>query len=216
MTSKTSKTRLLACTVAASAAVVALAAPASATPPAGHGPKPHNGTYFSGGSGTGSWAPGSDALVSSDNDGKVIQLSSPDGSSWAGFQGHALDGLALSSVSALSYDFAVTSPGWSGGGGGSPRLVVDLSDGGNLALNPVDTLTTGTWVHMDATSGAVDGNGGCGYQYQATWTAALACHPGTTVVDAFVVVDSGWIAPMTVQVDNVTMNNTVYTKPGKL
>jgi len=36
------------------------------------------------------------------------------------------------------------------------------------------------------------------------------------VTDAYVVVDSGWIAPMTVQVDNVTMNSTVYTKPGRV
>jgi hypothetical protein len=36
------------------------------------------------------------------------------------------------------------------------------------------------------------------------------------VVDAFVVVDSGYVAPMTVQVDNVTMNSTVYTKPGRV
>jgi hypothetical protein len=215
MLSKTSKTRLLACTVVASAAALAVAAPASATAPAGHGPKPHNGTFFSGGNGTAGWVTGNDGYATGDRDGKVVQLSSPDGTSWAGFQGHALDGLALSAVSALSYDFAVTSP-WSGGGIGSPRLVVELTDGGNLALNPVDVLTTGTWVHMDATSGAVDGNGGCGYQYQASWTDALACHPGASVVDAFVVVDSGYVAPMTVQVDNVTMNSTVYTKPGKL
>jgi hypothetical protein len=214
--SNTSKARLLACTVAASAAVVALAAPANATQPAGHGPKQHTGTFFTGGSGTGGWATGNDALVPGDRDGKVVQLSSPDGSSWAGFQGHALDGLALSSVSALSYDFAITSA-WSGGGGGSPRLVVALSDGGNVALNSVDpSLTTGTWVHMDAIGGAVDNSGGCGYLYQASWNDAVACHPGATVTDAYVVVDSGWMAPMTVQVDNVTMNSTVYTKPGRV
>lgn len=215
MSSTYSKTRLLACTVAASAAVLALAAPASATAPTGHGPKPHNGTFFTGGNGTAGWASGNS--VAGDNDGKVISLSSPDGNGYGGFQGQALDGLPIAGITALSYDFAVTTPGWTGGGGGSPRLVVELSDGGNIQLLPVNTLTTGTWVHMDAPSGSVDnvGGTGCGTN-QVPWNEALACHANTTVVDAFVVVDSGWLSPITVQVDNVTMNSTVYTKPGKL
>ena len=180
-------------------------------------PRPPNGSkaaFFAGGNGTAAWVSGTDSLVPTDTGGKVIQLSSPDGNSWGGFQGHGIDGVAVADVTALSYDFQVTT-NWTGGGGGSPRLIVDFSDDGSVALNPVTSLTLGEWVHMDAISGAVDNSGGtCGYLYQATWSAAAACHAGASVVDAYIVIDSGWIAPMTVQVDNMTLNTTVYSGPG--
>lgn len=168
-------------------------------------PKSDKGTFFTGGNGTARWV--------KSTDGKVMQLSSPDGSSWAGFQGNAIDGVAIEDITALSYDFQVTSPGWTGGGGGSPRLVVEFSDGGDIALNPVTSLTTGTWVHMDAISGAVDNRGGSGAgcgSYQIAWSDVVTCHAGASVLDAFVVNDAGWIAPLTVQVDNLTLNATVY------
>jgi hypothetical protein len=126
---------------------------------------------------------------------------------------HALDGLPISSITALNYDFQVTTPGWNIGGGGSPRLVVEFSDGGSVALNPVGTLTTGAWIHMDAINGAVDNNGGaCGFLYQASWSTAAGCHSGATVLDAFIVNDSGWLGSFTVQVDNLTLNSTVYSR----
>ena len=183
-----------------------LVAPAHATN-AAHPPNNNKAEFFVGGDGTAGW-------VNSDG-GKVAQLSSPDGGSYAGFQGRGIDGVNVAGITALSYDFRVTTPGWTGGGGGSPRLVVEFSDGGDIALTPVTSLTSGQWVHMDAITGAVDSSGGtCGYRYQATWTDAAACHSGTTVVEAFVVNDSGWLAPLTLQVDNVTLNTSVYSGPG--
>jgi hypothetical protein len=193
-------------------AVVSLTATAGATP--AHPPMGNKAAFFTGGSGTAGWVNGNDSLVSSDIEGKVMQLSSPDGSSYGGFVGHAIDGLAIESITALSYDYQVTTPSWTGAGGGSPRLVVEFSDGGNVALNPVTALSTGTWVHMDAMTGFVDNGGGtCGYRYQATWENAAACHTGAKVSDAFLVNDSGWLAGMTVQVDNLTLNTTKYSKP---
>lgn len=199
---------------AASAAFLAVgAAGAGAKVPGGNNGQ--KAAFFTGGSGTAGWVSGDDPLAPGDTDGKVMALSSPDGSSYGGFVANALNGEPITSISALSYDFAVTSSDWNGGGGGSPRLVVDFSDGGSIDLNPVTMLTPGQWVHMDAMSGAVDNNGGsCGYLYQASWSTVLTCHSGATVEDAFLVVDSGWIAPMNVQVDNLVLNNRTYSSPG--
>jgi hypothetical protein len=184
-------------------------------------------TLFSGFTGSAAWVSGSDPLVPSDSDGKVLDLNSPHtcsasngytDCSYAGMTLPGLDGLSLSGVSALSYDFAVQTPGWSSGGGGSPRLVLALSDGGNVQLDTAATLTTGTWVHLDAISGAVDNvngtNESCG-TYQITWSAAVACHGPATIVDTFIINDSGWEASsgFDVWVDNITLNRTGISAP---
>lgn len=202
------------------AAVIAMSGSASAATV--KVPNGQKAAFFTGGTGTAGWVNGNDGFVPGDTDGKVMQLSSPDGSSYGGFVAHAIDGVAASDINALSYDFQVTTPGWTGGGLGSPRLVVEFSDStdsspSEIALNPVTDLTPGTWYHMDAGSGAVDNEGGtCGFLYQASLSTALACHPGVTVMDAFVVDDSGWstAGPFAVQVDNLTLNDTVYSTPG--
>lgn len=181
--------------------------------------------FFTGGSGTAGWVNGADPLAAADTDGKVMQLASPaftSDANYGGFVAHALDGLPVDAIHALSYDFQVTTPGFSGGGLGSPRLVVEFNNSsgasdGNIALNPVTSLTPGTWSNMDATTGAVDVTGGtCNYLYQATWGNWQSCFTGDRVADAFVVNDSGWgpSGSITVQVDNLTLNNTVYSSPG--
>lgn len=193
--------------------LVGSAAPALA---AGHGHG--HPLYFTGGSGTAAWVAGTDTAAPADTDGKVLQLSSPDGSSYAGVNLDALDGLSLGSVTALSYDYR--SPDYAGLGGGSPRLVVGLDDGGTLDLNPVTDLSTG-WTTMDAIGGAVDNQGGsldgqpCG-TYQLSWTDAVACHPDATITGVWIVNDPGWLVPggLTVDVDNITLNSTVYSAPG--
>lgn len=184
-------------------------------------------TLFWGFTGSAAWVSGSDPLAPSDTDDYVLDLDSPNtcsasngytDCSYAGMTLPGLDGLSLSQVTALSYDFAVQTPAWSGGGGGSPRLVLLLSDGGNVELDPVNSLATGTWVHMDALSGAVDNvngtNEACG-TYQIAWTAAIACHGSATILDAFIVNDSGWEAPsgFDVWVDNMTLNHKVISAP---
>jgi parallel beta-helix repeat protein len=115
---------------------------------------------------------------------------------------------------ALSFDFNTNQTGQSGG---SPRLVVMFSDGGNAQLRPI-TWTANTWAHLDGMSGTNwDNDGGCGYLYATTWQAVLACHPGATVSSIFVVNDSGWEYPTAgeqVSLDNVTVNQYVATGPG--
>jgi hypothetical protein len=200
--------RVAALAAGAVVGVAALAGAAGAAPsPSSNGSK---AAFFAGGTGTASWQDTSDS-------GQVIQLSSPDGNSYGGFQGHGIDGVKISAIKALSYDFRVVTPGWNASGGGSPRLVVDLSDGWNLDLNPVTTLSAGTgWNHMDALTGSVDEMNPTtnGYHYQTPWNVAVIEHQGATVQDAYVVNDSGWEAPLTVQIHNLTLNSTVYNHPG--
>jgi hypothetical protein len=192
----------------AAGAVVGVAALAGAAGAASHGPNGSKAAFFVGGNGTASWQ--------STGTSQVIQLSSPDGNSWGGFVGHGIDGVKINNIRALSYDFRVTTPNWNSVGGGSPRLVVELNDGWSLDLNPVTTLSTGTtWNHMDALTGSVDEYGPANqYEYQTPWSQAVTEHTGVTVKDAFVVNDSGWLNPLTVQISNLTLNNTVYNHPG--
>lgn len=122
------------------------------------------------------------------------------------------------SITAASFDF---NPSATGGSGGSPRLVFLLSDGGNIQLRPLPWVAN-TWTHQDGFGGTTatdwDNYGGiCGFAYEQTYTAALACHlTGTTVTAIFLVNDSGWIAPPgeTVTVDNITVNSIVAAGPG--
>ena len=171
--------------------------------------------------------PGADPLVPSDADNLVLDLHSPQtcsaansytNCSYAGMTVWGVDGLSLAGITALSYDFAVKTPGWSAGGGGSPRLVLMLSDGGNVQLDTPSTVTTGTWVHLDALTGAVDNANGvsesCG-TYQISWSAAVSCHGAAKIVDAFIVNDSGWEASsgLDLWVDNIVLNKTLISSP---
>lgn len=185
-------------------------------------------TLFSGFTGSAAWTNGSDPLVPSDTDAKVLDLDSPHtcsasngytDCSFAGMSLPGVDGLTLAGVTALSFDFAVQTPGWTQAGGGSPRLVLLLSDGGNVNLNSEGTvLATGQWVHLDALTGVVDNVNGtnetCGTS-GITFAAARACHGSATVTDAFVVNDSGWLASsgLDVWVDNLALNSTVTSAP---
>ncbi|MDE3087282.1 MAG: hypothetical protein KGJ77_11015 [Acidobacteriota bacterium] len=180
-------------------------------------------TLFSAYTGSSAWVTGNDPLVPTDADHVVLDLNSPyttcasngyTGCSYAGMTLPGVTGLPLSRVTALKYDLAVQTPGWSSGDGGSPRLVLLLSDNGNVQLYAAGTVTAGTWVHLDALTGAVDNVNGTGEScgtYQITWSAAVACHGAATIVDAFIVNDSGWVATsgFDVWVDNMTLGSTV-------
>jgi hypothetical protein len=119
------------------------------------------------------------------------------------------------SISALSFDFNANQTGASGG---SPRMVVQFSDGGNGQLRPL-SWTANTWTHLDGLTGNNwDNNGGtCGYQYATTWQGIVGCHPGSTITGIFVVNDSGWLYPNTgeqVTLDNIMVNTLIATGPG--
>ena len=120
------------------------------------------------------------------------------------------------SITALSYDFKANQTGASGG---SPRLVIQFSDGGDASLRPV-AWVAGVWMHENGmTSTDWDNRGGtCGFVYETTWAAIKACHVGATITAIFAVNDSGWVYPATgeqVVLDNITVNDQVASGPGK-
>ena len=119
-----------------------------------------------------------------------------------------------SSITALSFDF---NPNQTGSSGGSPRMVVQFSDGGSGDLRPL-TWAANTWTHLDGMTGTNwDNNGGtCGFVYETTWTTVMGCHTGATITSIFVVNDSGWLYPSTgekVILDNITVNKIIATGP---
>jgi hypothetical protein len=190
--------------------IAGIASPAFANP----NPKPPHGqkaAFFTGGSGTAGWVNGNDPLVPSDTDGKVIQLTSPDSSSYGGFVAHALDGVRFSSISTISYDYVTNQ---SGSSGGSPRLNIDLSDGVQVQLGP-PSVTANTWGSENDSSADWNwGNTDPSVANGSTLAQEQAAHPDATVEDAFLVDDSGWVAaPFDVQIDNMNLNGTIYTAP---
>src|SRR5579859_4226457 len=99
--------RMAAVAISVLLGLVGLTATAGATPI--HHPK--GPAFFTGGSGTAGWVDGNDSLVPSDIDGKVMQFSSPNSpAGYGGFVAHAIDGLPIERIKALSYDFQVTTP----------------------------------------------------------------------------------------------------------
>jgi len=139
-------------------------------------------------------------------------------------QGTTYGGIGLSrpptdpaSITALSFDFNPNQPGASGG---SPRMVVQFSDGGEGQLRPLN-WTANSWTTVEGITGNNWDHAGppgtCGALYAQTWAAILACHVGQTITAIFVVNDSGWLYPSGEQVtlDNVTVNDAVARGPGK-
>jgi hypothetical protein len=69
---------------------------------------------------------------------------------------------------------------------GSPRLVVNFSDGGSGHLRPLTNTTS--WQAV--TDGNWDNNGGtCGFVFQTTWQNVQSCHAGTFVTSVHWVAD---------------------------
>lgn len=129
-----------------------------------------------------------------------------------GYGGVELVGVpsARSAITALSFDYNANVTGDSGG---SPRLVVSFSDGGNAQLRPL-SLTANTWVTINGMTGNDwDNSGGCGDSYATTWTAVVACHSTASIDGMWVVNDSSWMYTdgIVVQVDNITVNADVIT-----
>jgi len=76
-----------------------------------------------------------------------------------------------------------------GASGGSPRLVIVFSDGGNINLRPLAWVAN-AWTREGSgtTTSDWDNSGGtCGFLYEQTYDVVTACHTGTTVAAAFVV-----------------------------
>ena len=153
--------------------------------------------------------------VSNDGDSFSMELDVPDGvgapsffSSFAGIDLHHIPSAAP--VTPPSYDFLADKIAASGG---SPRLVMEFSDGGDLELRPLAWSTT--WTHEDGASTDWDVHSPtCPFLFETTYATGLACHAGASVTGVFIVTDSGWLsAPYTNWIDNIQYEGIVISEP---
>lgn len=114
--------------------------------------------------------------------------------------------------SSFSFDYKSNVDGSSGG---SPRMVVQFSDGGSGQLGPT-ALDNSGYHHETGTNSDWNNTGGCGYRYGTSWDEVKNCHPNATVTGISVVNDSGWAYPSgeTITLDNVKASNADATGPG--
>ncbi len=152
---------------------------------------------------------------SNDPDGYSIGIDVPEGTGapdfFSGFGGidfHHVPATAPSTPPA--FDFKADKVAASGG---SPRLVMQFSDGGDMELRPL--FWTTVWTHEDGSSTDWDVHSpACAFLYETTYAAGLACHAGATVTGAFMVSDSGWLsAPYTNWIDNIQYAGTTISEP---
>jgi len=132
-------------------------------------------------------------------------------SSYGGIDFHHVAG-SSAPATPPSFDFRSTV---SGASGGSPRLVINFSDGGSIDLRPL-TWTANTWATESGSSSDWDNNGGtCGFLYEHSYATVVACHPLATVTSAYIVSDSGWLYPSGYQnyIDNISYNGTTISEP---
>jgi len=136
-----------------------------------------------------------------------------------GFAGACLRGFEglPAPPNAPSYDFKSSTIGPSLG---SPRLVVEFSDGGNIQLRPLFWLD-GVWIKEGLDIGPTmldwDNSGGsCGFLYEQHYQVVKACHTGFNITQVFVVSDSGAAYPngYTNWIDNIQFYGTCFTVPG--
>ena len=153
-------------------------------------------SFFSGGGGAHADWLHTDDQPAGDTDSQAIRVvDTADPSGYAGFVVHHADGQPTASYPPSSFDFKASQAGSSLG---YPRLVYVFSDGGNASLRPL-TWTT-DWQTVSDNNW--DNNaGGCGFQFQKTWSEIQACHPGTTVTAIFFTTDPG--IPVEFLVDNL-------------
>ena len=154
--------------------------------------------------------------TSNDSDPFSVQLDVPDGtgppdffSSFAGVQLHRVPSSAP--LTPPAFDFMADKAAASGG---SPRLVMQFSDGGDMELRPL-AWTANTWTHEDGASTDWDVHSpSCPFLFEAPYAAGLACHAGASVTSVFIVSDSGWLnAPYTNWIDNIQYAGTVISQP---
>jgi hypothetical protein len=152
---------LLAVSASVALSVTALAAP------------PGHLTPFAAGGATVGWTSRHQALV----------LTEPaSGSAYAGAQLKGISGEAP-----LSPPSFVEWSNLNENSGGSPRLVMQFSDGGTIILyNTAMTTSRAPASQWDSSGGHA------GYLYNTSYSNAVADHSGATVTGVWVVTDSGW------------------------
>jgi hypothetical protein len=120
-------------------------------------------------------------------------------------------GMTLTDLDTLSTDYKSITGGC---GGGSPRFVVETTDGGIIDFW-WNCTTTGVYLNTgDLTNGNVDTRGGSfGYQYQVPFSAIQSAYGNLQISDIYIVLDGGWAVGgnQTFDFDNTNIDGTVYT-----
>ena len=198
--------------------VIAVAAASAATlafaPAWGAGRTAQSESFFASGNASAHW----DNSQSADDDSFSQVYEVNDASSYAGARLHHVEGLPAP-ANAPSFDFKADRPSPADiGTGGSPRLVIVFSDGGNINLRPL--MWTGDWQHEGGDSGPTasdwDNVGGtCGSEYEQDYQTVKNCHDGALVTAAFMVTDSFWkiLSPYKNWVDNVQYDGKTISQP---
>lgn len=135
-------------------------------------------------------------------DGQAIAIHATADGGFGGFNVKGVAGLSTDTFPASSFDFS--GPAMQG----SPRLVVQFSDGGDAALRPLQPATTLTTV--DGTGPNWETRGGTGTcAYGIDWAAVQVCHAGTTINEIYLTTD-----PLNTDfiIDNVKVNNVTYSE----
>ena len=191
---------------AASAAALAIA------PAWGAGRTSQSESFFAYGNASAHW----DNSQSADGDSFSQVYEVNDASSYAGTTLHHVEGLPAP-ANAPSFDFKAdrVSPD---SPGGSPRLVIVFSDGGNINLRPL--IWTGQWQHEGGDSGPTANDwdnvgGSCGSEYEQDYQTVKHCHAGAVVTAAFLVSDSFWkvLSPYKNWIDNVQYDGKTISQP---
>lgn len=168
---------------------------------------------------------GEASIVGGGNPGNAAQLVSDASPGYAGVDVPPASPIAWASLATLSTDYNVTDDDC---GGGSPRMTLgvdttadNVADGYvHIAIGPSPSFTgcAAGWQ----TSGNLIGNSDAGrYDYSqfggspyTTYSGAPASVLAGSVVEAWIVIDSGWMfldGEQTILVDNINVNGDITT-----
>ena len=167
-------------------------------------------SFFASGNAAAHW----DNSQSADSDKFSQEYEVNDTTSYAGTTLHHIEGLPAP-ANAPSFDFKTDKP--AGPSGGSPRLVINFTDGGNIQLRPL--MWSDSWDHEGGDSGDHtndwDSTGpGCS-MYEQNYQTVRDCHAGALVTSAYIVTDSGWLYPTGYKnwIDNVQYAGKTISQP---
>jgi len=136
---------------------------------------------------------------------RIVTTTDPNG--YAGIYVQHVEGQPTATFPNSSY--AVKTTNYTGPSLGTPRLVIQFSDGGYAELRP-STLSENWQTVTDPNWDDHGGAGlGCGFQYETTWEKVQACHPATVVTAAYLTTDPyGW----EYRIDDLTVDGTNFTR----
>jgi hypothetical protein len=157
---------------------------AGAASAADQGNAPATLSFFSGGGGANAhWQHDTADSPNDDNqqDIEINTTTAPTG--FAGVTVHHVAGTPTAAYPNSSFEVKSNMAGPSLG---SPRLVVQFSDGGDASLRPL--MNTTSWQEV-ADPNWDNRGGSCGFRFQTSWQDIQQCHVGTVVTNVFLVAD---------------------------